>query len=275
MPSVEELSVLKHYAQVAYRAEQDRLRQPVAPVAPVVPVAGVQAHPVTGVVPFTEVDKSWLTTGADGKVEALPGAPADVLSRWHQHQQTLVQFTRNFAQDPEKYLNQMIEKRAAEVAAKTYEEQTSKQSVAQAAQQIMESNKGWVYQCGADGQPLRDMWGNPKLSPAGDLYVGFAEQLHSNGMTDPRMLDKVARQMLVGHLYERNQMKQQQQPASSPAAVPVVAQDLAAKTALLDRAAQQASLAPGNVASMPAPSMKPRNFMDVVREESARLGIKL
>jgi hypothetical protein len=270
----EEFNELRRFAELGFRASQQP--QPTAPASmPVAPPAAVAPHPITGVIPFTEQDKQWLQTSADGKLEAVPGAPADILQRYHQHQASQVRFFREFAQDPEKYLGQMIEKRAAEIAARTFEERQSQTSTQETARRIMAENQNWIYQADASGKPAVDVFGRPKFTDNGSLFMGFVENLHANGMKDPTALFQTAKQMLIGHLFEQQQARTPAAPAAP--ASPVQLTDEQRRNELLARAASAAAQAPINAAtiSQPAPQGKPKDFRSFFQAEALAQGIRV
>lgn len=299
MGTEEERALTKQLAQWGYQ-EQMRLRaQAAAPAAAAsTAVADPHApHSITGVVPFSESDRSWLTTDSTGNVVAQAGAPSDVLPRFHAHQRSQAEFFRSFAQDPGKYLSPLIQAEAKKIAAEEYQALSGKQSAQASVQQIIEQNRNWIYeQDPGTGQARVDTFGRPKLTEAGSLYAGFTERLQSQGVQDPQAQHEIAQQMVIGH-YAAKQLQTRQaagagqgaQPAVPGQAVQAVQAgqpqktaaelDAEAKAALLVRAGQMAAAAPltGVVPSGAgqANGVKPLTFKERMLVNFAKAGVNM
>lgn len=277
-PTLEEFEQIRELARVGYQYTQElRQRQTQPPPAKPGEPNPYAPHPVTGVVPFSEADKAWLTTD-NGEVKAIPGAPADILTRFHQHQRTQAEFFRNFAMDPTKY-GFVTKEQAEKIAEERYQQLSRGQTQAQTVEQILAENAPWIYEQGPNGQAKVDWAGNPKRTEAGELWVSFTERLAQSGMTDPAMVNKVAKEMVIAHYYARRQQQQAAAPAAAqPAAQTTIQQkDDAAKLALLQRAGQAAASAP--LVGMPAvpvvPNGRPKKFEEIAAEKMAQAGLSM
>lgn len=220
-----DLQLMQRYARMGWEAElRAQMAQPANP-APSAPVlTAVQPHPVTGVIPFSEEDRSWLVADANapGGVRAVEGAPPDIVQRYLQHKASTARFYQNFAIDPAKYIDSMIEERASKAAeARTLAIQ-QEQASREAGRQAHETIKDWAYVKGPDGQPVRDpMTGHYRKTPAGELYYGFADQLYAGGqgIKDVAQLHQMAQTMMLGHLYRQQAARQQPAPAAPAAPI--------------------------------------------------------
>lgn len=261
MPTAEELSQLRQLAEIGYRSQ---LQQPVQQPQQVQP--SQPAHPVTGVEPMTDEELSYIQRDASGNLVVAPGAPAGLLEKYHRHEAGIRRFYREFARDPGKALGKLIEERSQEVAKKLYEETVEGRRHQEAANRIRSEVQNWVYVKDAQGNPVRDFWGNPKMTPEGSAYIGFVEKLYAGGMKDPDELHRTAQLMLVGHLYQARQASQPQQ--TQQAQQPQLSPDQLARQDLLNRAAAAATTplsgsAPATGNLNPA---RPRSLKDVINE---------
>lgn len=254
MPDSQTLAQMQELARIGYEVSQ---RKPVDPPALSSPV---QPHPITGVIPFTEQDRAWLTQNADGSVGALPGAPADILQRYHANHQGQIRFLRELASNPDQIILKLLEPKLKEMLASTYQERAQQTEAQKASQAILERHSPWMYEQ-AGGKPAVDFRGNRKLTPNGEVYMGFVEQLFAGGrgITDPIQLDQYATQMLKGHLAEQNLKNRVDDTAAKAKAIetPPVPQNF------------------GPVAA-PAPTPGPhRSLRDIIQAEALAQGVSL
>lgn len=214
----DQLQALRDFAQLGRNAwlqqQQQQQQAPVA-AAPTAPQANVW-----GVIPFSESDRAMLVADetAPGGVRAIPGAPADLVPRFLQHQASRRAAMDQLLNDPAKVLMPLIQQEALRIAQEQATQVNQQAAQMQIAQQIQAQNEPWLYQRGPDGNAVVDVMGKKVFTPEGQLYLSHIEKLHNNGtgITDARELDRMAKYLVAGHAV----FSRQQQAAPAPAAAP-------------------------------------------------------
>lgn len=288
--SDEDLATMRHFAAIGAEAARRAQQPPVVP--PTAPAAfqpqAMVPDPLTGVIPFGDHELAMLSRGADGNVVAEEGAPADLIPRYNAHLRSVAKFQRDFAANPSKYLQPMIQAEAKKIAAaeaQQYHQQTTQEA---AAAQIIKENTPWVYQHGPDGKLLYDGYGNPKFTPEGDTWAAVATDLWESGMRDRVKINQIAKRVVLGLGVEHQATQQPQQVATIPAApavqVPAVNQILSpieAEAAMKQRLLQQAQIMAGNAPltgpAVPVPTAPTtrQTFLQTVKEVNAAQGSPL
>lgn len=229
----EELRTIREFAQIGQQTWLERQaavqQQQAAAPAPVPAVNPYAPDPITGVVPFSEAEERMLIHDdtVPGGVKAMPGAPPGLVERWHQHQHTARAFLKNLTRNPIETLNlqKLIQDEARKIASGVTTEHYQQAAQQQAAEQIGEQNKTWIYQKDASGQPLMHL-GKPALTEEGSTYLATVERLYrgGQGLTDPVELDRMAKAVVLGMVAQKRlaaQHVQQAQAAGVPAVPPV------------------------------------------------------
>lgn len=284
MPTEEEMAQLRELARFGY--EQKLIQQgktlATQSAAPAV-VNPLAPHPITGVIPFSEADKAFLRADEKGEIVAIPGAPADILARWHAHTRTRQEYLHRLATEPDKVFGTLIEEKAQAIAEKMFREQFQKTNQQTTIDKIVSENRHWIFQLDGQGHVIRDAMGSPRLTPAGAIYQGFINQLQDAGVTDVMVQHEMARRAVLGQMYEQNQNRTlqvsptPQAPLGTPTAPQLTKDQLEAQARqnLLFQAQQAAASAPATGGAMLTPPTKRPSFMDITRQKAREMGVTL
>ncbi len=223
----DDASFLGHLITSAQRAQQAdvyaRLGQQLAPHA--ADIQGYlaqrqqqQAQPQRNPWEPPPFDERWAALverdQATGVYIARPGVPPEIARQVNEYADWQARFQRN----PTEFITQAAQAQAREIAAQTFREQYAQVQREQTVQSILAENRSWLYQTDAAGQVVRQHGGQPALSAAGTRYAAHIRSLQQAGVTDPRMQDTIAKQILRGELAaaQAQQGQQQGNQAASP-----------------------------------------------------------
>lgn len=169
-----------------------------------------------------EYDPLWttyITRGDDGELKAMPGAPADVLSKWQAFKRHQQAFGERFAADPIGSLKQgLMEEFMPAIKEELRAELSALQNHAYVRH--VASTADFAYEKDANGNILTDLHGNRRFTPEGNAFMYAADVLHRSGVTDVRAQDQLARLLAAGILatqQARSAMANQQTQPATPA----------------------------------------------------------
>lgn len=157
-----------------------------------------------------EFDERWLglvdRDPATGLFVAKQGAPAEIAQKVNE----FVQWKSNYDRNPAAVINGMVESRAKEIAASTFQEQFAAARRDQAIQQIVSDNSRWLYQYDQSGRPVVDpITQQRSYSPLGAAYLQQLQVVRGMGVTDPVHQDRLAKDLVRGQLALAQQTQQQ------------------------------------------------------------------
>lgn len=217
----DDAAFLTHLLQQAQRAQQSdfhaRLGQQLAPHASQIQgylqqQAQAQPNPQAPK-PWEapEFDERWLQLvdrdPATGIYVAKPGAdPA-----YAQKVNAFAEWKQKYDRNPAAVLNAMVEERARTIADERFDARYAERERQSAINSIVSQNAEWMYARDATGNLARDYMGQPQLSPVGAMYVKQLQAVKQAGVTDPRMQDRLAKQLVQAEHYA---MQQQQNPGN-------------------------------------------------------------
>ncbi|HUR54276.1 MAG TPA: hypothetical protein VMZ71_09100 [Gemmataceae bacterium] len=198
-----QLSQFKHLIPLGYKAYQQAGQQPNQPAAPQQP-----EHP-WGLPAFDQRLLDFVARDPQtGRMTVLPGGPPDAAIRVEEYQSKLREVQTQLFTDPMKLLGPLIEKKAQEIARTQFQENFGAVQQQQATNQIIESNRDWLFAKDAAGNPVTQfdpMTGQskPTLSPYGQQYVRFVKRAVQAGVQDPQAQHDFAVQGLQNLLFQQ------------------------------------------------------------------------
>ncbi len=111
---------------------------------------------------------------ATGELEAKPGAPPDALAQFTNFQDKYAQAQLNFFQNPEQYLEGLVERKAREIAEAQVQQHLGGYQDKLYADSFLAQNRDWIV--GADG----------RFTPEGQAFAGHVQAMAALGVTDSR-----------------------------------------------------------------------------------------
>ncbi len=271
-----EVARLTPYAALGYRASQAQQTAPATPATPAPAPPKVNAFGIPEIDPNLE---SWVQTDANGNTVEIPGAPPGAASQVIAYRRAMANAIKKLATDPEGALGPILAKfeaAATEKAQKAFTEQQTQARNTAVAAQIMQANAEWMFAKDAQGQEV--VIADPltgqryrKRTEVGDKWAEAAQHMMNQGMTDPVIIDDMAKS--YAHRWAWTQAQTQQTAPAAPVAgavVPVGAAPQGAqpqptvdlKTAFLNRVA---GALPGTVVP-PTTSATPSTHKLSIRE---------
>lgn len=155
------------------------------------PQAATQERPAYEPPPF---DERWMAgvqyDDASRMYIPRPGFPAELAT----HVNNYAEWRQKFLANPSEFLNPMVENRAKTLAEQIVNERLTQRDTQAAVAEVIRSNADWLY------APNPDPFGNRQLSPAGQRYGRYIQELQQAGVTDVRAQDRLAKQMLRADL---------------------------------------------------------------------------
>lgn len=133
---------------------------------------------------------------ASGVFLAKPGvnpAVADAVNqydRWYQ----------KYGLNPQAAVRPMLEAELPKMLGNVIETKFAEWQRQQTISGIVQRNAEWMYQTGSDGRPQIGVGGQPLPTPEGMRYSQIVGQLERGGMSDPALVDQLARNMLLGEI---------------------------------------------------------------------------
>lgn len=202
---------------------------------------------------------------ATGLFYGKPGTPHEIVNKVNAYATYKAEYDR----DPAKFMNQMVEHKAREIAQTTFREQFEAQARTATVSQIVAENRDWLYQKDANGQPVVGY--NQQYVPTvvGARYIHHLQAIKAAGVTDPRTQDRFAKDQVRGEI--AIQHYQSQQAAAAQAANPqtAAAVGLANVNPLQATTTEQRRLNPA--ATEPTGTCK--SLGEMLREEMAAQGV--
>lgn len=213
-----------------------------------------------------EFNEQWLSMvdrdPNTGLFLSKPGADP----QYAQKLNTFTQWKSQYDRNPAAMMNGMVESRAKAIAAETVREQLAIQQRDQSIQSIVSANAEWMYQKDQTGQYVRDFRGQAMPTPVGQRYMFHVQSLKSAGVTDPRMQDSMAKQLVQGEHYAA------QYQSANPAAPPTQ-QRQATNQPNRNPLQTQAPLARRRNPAATEPSITGKSLSELLREELAAEGV--
>ncbi len=198
--------IAPHYQQIQQFLQQQQ------------PVAAAQEKPPAWKHP--EYDQRWMglveRDPNTGTYRAKPGINPQFAEKVQQYHDSIDGWATGIVQDPETSLGPLIR----QVAGQLLEERFGAQAVQQEAQAIYQQNESWLYQTDPAGQRQFDAAGRAVPSALGARYYSHLQTLRQAGVTEPRTLDTLAKNLLQADVLgaQQQQAHLQQQQRSVPAA---------------------------------------------------------
>lgn len=171
-----------------------------------------------------EFDPAWRhqmqRNSVTGQLEPIPGAPADIVDKYHaavQHQQ---KFLDKFAFDPMGAIKPGIEEVAQQIAMQVVQQHLGQFQQRSQAEQLINQNADWLYQKDQGGNfvygPSYQRTGKPELSQTGRMYANHVAALEQGGVRDQTALHQYAyamteRDVLLARQSQGTAQNQQQQ----------------------------------------------------------------
>lgn len=201
-----------------------------------------------------------------GNIVGKPGAPLDAAQQFQQYAEAFERAQHGFFSDPEKYIGDIIEKRANEIAQRQFQQNFQQTVQQQETRSIIANNASWLY-AHENGQQVFDYnpltgQNTPRLSTAGQLYAKYAQHAHELGITNPTRAHEYAFSMLQAAF-----IRAQQQQNSAATVGQQQAQNFVQNAAAATPIAPQPS--PSNV-PQPQPG---RTLRDALRDAFNQNGI--
>lgn len=165
-----------------------------------------------------EFDERWagLVTQdpGTGLYTSNQGVPHEIAQKVNAY----AEWKKNYDRNPAAVINGMVEQRAKAIATQTFQEQFAAQAREQTIGSIVAENRTWLYQVDQSGQQLRDFQGQYIPTPIGAAYIQQLRAVQQMGVTDPRMQDKLAKDLVRGQQAQAYQTQhwQAQQQAANP-----------------------------------------------------------
>ncbi|MCI0463065.1 MAG: hypothetical protein L0Z62_39460 [Gemmataceae bacterium] len=155
-----------------------------------------------------DYDPSWesmVTRDAQGNLVAAPGAPPDVLPRWHAYQHYRRQQLEKLLSNPFTYFEEPIRHLAQQVAEQAVQRTLGSYQDQSFARDFIGQNAQWLYQRDQQGnvvtQPTFDPQSGrtvaePVLSPAGQAFRNYVLEASQMGIGDVRAQQRYALRLL-------------------------------------------------------------------------------
>jgi hypothetical protein len=216
-----------------------------------------------------EFDERWagLVTQdpGTGLYTSNQGVPHEIAQKVNAY----VEWKKNYDRNPAAVINGMVEARSRAIAAETFREQFAAQQRETTIGSIVQENAAWMYQLDAGGQRLRDYQGQYIPTPTGAAYIAQLQNVQRMGVVDPRMQDKLAKDLVRGQLAQ--QAQQQAWAAAQQAGNPQTQQAVAQpnRNPLQALPPNQRRVTPGAT----EPSTKGQSLAEMLRAELAAEGV--
>lgn len=146
------------------------------------------------------------------------GTPAEIRSKANDYVKYHQEWEDKLKNRPHEVLPEIIEKEFDKLFVdrygsllNEYETRQQENHTQQQVQSINDRNADWVYQHDPAGNMVRDVSGQPVLTPQGQRVIQYVNQLRGNGLTDPVQLWDTASRLLAGELAQGSLQSQQQQ----------------------------------------------------------------
>lgn len=169
-----------------------------------------------------EFDQRWAglveQDPATGLFYSKPGTPHEIAQKVNAY----VEWKANFDKNPSAVMNQMVESRARDIARETFQEQFAAQSRQAEIGQIVQANSEWLYQKDQAGRPVVGYDGRYVPTPVGARYMHHVGEAQRMGVSNPRDLDALAKNLVRAEFAVQQQ--QAQQKAANPQTAAAVAQ---------------------------------------------------
>jgi hypothetical protein len=135
-----------------------------------------------------------------GNPQVIPGADPGLALKYSARRQWERDTLQKLVTDPMAVLEPLLERFVGDRFGKLYEEKSKAQQGTGFVNDFLSPAKSpWLYQLGPDGRPVVNQFsGTPALSPAGQVFKGYAEHLDTIGVKDPQAAATIA-QMLTEH----------------------------------------------------------------------------
>ena len=104
---------------------------------------------------------SLLTTDAEGRVVAKPGAPPDLVPKYYAHEQWRREQLEKFASNPYEFFQQPIEHLATQIAQREVQRHLSSFQDQSGAREFVAQNSPWLYEKDTAGQIKMEQAFNP------------------------------------------------------------------------------------------------------------------
>jgi hypothetical protein len=132
-----------------------------------------------------------------GQMTLSPGAPPDILPKLLAYDQYRRDFADRLTSDPVNTLRPFVEDVAREIAGGLVQQSMGSYQEQLFADNYVAQNSGWLHQRDQQGNPVLDPFSRqPMLSPAGQRFRGYVEQLQGAGVTNIRIQEQQARAMV-------------------------------------------------------------------------------
>lgn len=212
-----QLATYQHYLQ-QLQAQQQQAAQPAPAPAP------SQGEDWWKPPQWNEADLQFLARDEKGNIVAAPGAPPDLPFKYQQYQRWQAETMAKFLRDPIGTIRPGLEKVVRETAEKIAAEKLQGYDERQYATQFVQGQQAWMYELDQNKQPLRDTFGRPVLSPAGQAFASYVQYAQGTlGIRDVRQQQQYAQAMVERDALAR--MYGQQGAAGAPAAGGAAAQN--------------------------------------------------
>jgi len=167
-----------------------------------------------------EYDPSWLNKlvrdPVSGELRPAPGAPPDLVQKyiaWHEHRNS---FLDNLAKDPIGAIKPGLEEMVKQITSEMIRQNMGQYQEQSRANSFVQQNASWLYETNAEGVPVRDQSGRPRLSELGQRFGAYVQRAQSMGLVDTASQQEYATAMLERDWFRQQQSRQQQASSSAP-----------------------------------------------------------
>jgi hypothetical protein len=133
-----------------------------------------------------------------GEFKTAPGAPPDILPKYLAYEQYRRDFADKLTSDPAETLKPFIQELARQEAQSMVQQHLSTYQDQVYADNYVQQNSNWLHARDPNTkQLLTDPFTKqPLLSAAGQRFKGYIEQLHQGGVTNLKLQEQLARNMV-------------------------------------------------------------------------------
>jgi hypothetical protein len=228
-----------------------------------------------------------------GQVVAESGARPDLVAKYHAHQDYEKERLAVLLRDPYAAIEPKLAERDKTGEERTREivgEMIAQQQQQQSANSNVLANQDWLYQRGANGQPMVDpQTGQPAFTQEGHVFYSLLQECAAMGITDQNYAWQAAVRMLPGTLAQMGLLRPAagngDQPGAQPGAQPqqTPVSTLSPREQANQRFVAEALVPQPNRGQTVVSAAQPhgptqnslRSYEQIAAEEAAQVGIDL
>lgn len=143
-----------------------------------------------------DYDPRWQTQltrdPATGQIIPVQGADPAIVQKYHQWMEHRQTFLDKFAQNPIDAIAPGIKELVQGMIQPMLQQTAQQQAEERRAEAIVQQNADWLHERDANGQPVRDQFGNRVLSVWGQRYAGYVQQAQQMGVVSAQQAHQYA-----------------------------------------------------------------------------------